>query len=134
MDLPALLPGVSAILCAVLAFIALYRSVAAAPTRAGAYVVITGRGYEAGQLDEYKRVVPALIKAFGGEYVAVSVDVDVLEGRGDVKAVVVSKWASVSAARRFWDSPEYAEARKLRDGVGEFDIVLLPALGGAVMR
>ena len=30
-----------------------------------------------------------------------------------------------AAAQRFWDSPEYAEAIKLREGIGNFQVMLI---------
>ena len=31
----------------------------------------------------------------------------------------------VASARRFWDSAEYAEVKRLRDGTGQFEVRLL---------
>jgi uncharacterized protein (DUF1330 family) len=42
---------------------------------------------------------------------------------------VISEWPDRAAALRFWQSPEYAEARKLREGTGSFQVVLVDAEG-----
>ena len=40
----------------------------------------------------------------------------------------VSKWPNVDKAKEFWDSDEYKEVKKLREGAGEFRIMLLEGL------
>ena len=38
---------------------------------------------------------------------------------------MVSEWPSLDAARAFWHSPEYAEARKLREGLADVQVLLV---------
>jgi uncharacterized protein (DUF1330 family) len=38
---------------------------------------------------------------------------------------VILEWPDVASARRFWDSAEYAEVKRLRDGTGQFEVRLL---------
>lgn len=94
----------------------------------GAYMVITGKNYDAKDLGPYAASLPPIYAKYGGEYVAFSTDYDVAEGEFDAQAVIISGWESADAARAFWDSPEYAEAIKLREGIGEFTVVIVPAL------
>lgn len=71
---------------------------------------------------------------------AFDTDIDVAKGDNDYQAVIISVWPSKAAARAFWGSPEYAAAIKLRDGIGEFDVVMIKALdegsgpGGLALR
>lgn len=97
-------------------------------TPIGAYMIVQGKGYAPGSLGPYAAALPPIYAKYGGRYVAFETDIDVAEGDSDYSAVIVSAWPSKIAARAFWDSPEYAEAIKLREGIGEFDVVIIGAL------
>jgi uncharacterized protein (DUF1330 family) len=43
----------------------------------------------------------------------------------DNPSALVSEWPDRAAAQRFWESPEYAEAKKLREGIGKFQVLLI---------
>jgi uncharacterized protein (DUF1330 family) len=74
----------------------------------------------------YAQVVPPLVKQFGGRYVFKGAGGEFLEnGWCDNPSALVSEWPDRAAAKRFWESPEYAEARKLREGVGDFQVILI---------
>ena len=56
-----------------------------------------------------------------------------LEGDfGDGASMVISEWPDRAAALAFWNSPEYAEAKTLRKGVAECQVLLIEAdtIGG----
>ena len=44
---------------------------------------------------------------------------------------MLAKFPSREAARAFWHSPEYAEAKKLREGKGTFYVTILDGLPSA---
>jgi uncharacterized protein (DUF1330 family) len=94
----------------------------------GAYMIVRGRGYEPAALGPYAAALPSIYEKYGGRYVAFDTDIDVAEGASADQALIISAWPSKAAARAFWDSPEYREAIKLRDGVGTFDVVIVGAL------
>jgi len=94
----------------------------------GAYMIVSGKNYEAKDLGPYAATLPPIYEKYGGRYVALSTDYAVMEGNPDAKAIIISAWPDAEAAKAFWTSPEYAEAIKLREGIGEFKVVILPAL------
>lgn len=94
----------------------------------GAYMIVQGKNYNPADLGPYAASLPPIYAKYGGRYVAFTTDIDVAEGENDAQAVIVSAWPSSNAARAFWDSPEYAEAIKLRDGIGEFEVIIIDAL------
>ena len=94
----------------------------------GAYMIVQGKGYGPGELADYAAALPPIYAKYGGRYVVFETDIDVAEGTQDYLSTIVSAWPSKEAARAFWDSPEYAEAIKLREGIGTFDVSIVGAL------
>ena len=74
----------------------------------------------------YGAAAAALIPRFGGEYLLRGPGAELLEGeQGEGASIVISRWPDRDAARRFWNSPEYAEVRKLRQGLAEVQVLLI---------
>ena len=74
---------------------------------------------------EYAKVTPGIVEQYGGKYIVMQGETEPLEGDWDDWLFVMSEWPSMDAARAFWNSPEYSEAKKLREGVAEAEVVLL---------
>ncbi len=76
----------------------------------------------------YQAAVGPLVERFGGRYVMVGRNIQVLEGDfPEGGGHVLSVWPDRAAALRFWNSPEYTEVKKLRAGTGQFLVVLVDA-------
>lgn len=74
----------------------------------------------------YGAAAAALIGRFGGEYLLRGPGAALLEGSfGDGASVVISKWPDRAAAQAFWDSPEYAEVKRLREGLADVQVILV---------
>jgi len=70
------------------------------------------------------------VERFGGRYVLMGAATQVLEGdSAEGGGAVISEWPDRATALRFWNSPEYAVARKLREDTGRFQVVLVDAEG-----
>ena len=79
-------------------------------------------------LEGYAREVPKLVERFGGRYIVKGGGGDFLEnGWCDRPSALVSQWPDKASALAFWNSPEYAQAKKLREGVGRFQVTLIEA-------
>ena len=79
-----------------------------------AYVVIeiivnNPKGYE-----EYKRLAPTSIAAYGGKYIVRGGRAENLEGNWQPNRIVILEFESVKKARQWLDSEEYQEAKELR--------------------
>jgi uncharacterized protein (DUF1330 family) len=92
-----------------------------------AYMIVTAaiRDREA-FVSGYGAAAAALIPKFGGEYLLRGPGAECLEGSfGEGASMVISKWPDRAAIRAFWNSPEYAEIRKLREGLAEVQVLVI---------
>ena len=90
-----------------------------------AFIVVQAQVSDPEKFSAYTRVVPALVAQFGGVYRILGGDVECLEGEWEPAATVISEWPSAEAAQAFWNSPEYQQARTLREGTGHFQVLLI---------
>jgi uncharacterized protein (DUF1330 family) len=92
-----------------------------------AYMIITAKVHDREKfITGYGAAAAALIPKFGGEYLLRGPGAELLEGSfGEGASLVISKWPSREAARTFWNSPEYAEVKKLREGLAEVQVLLI---------
>lgn len=74
--------------------------------------------------ERYKSLAPSSIFQHGGRYAARGGSVEALEGEFDRERLVVLEFPSADAARRWWNSPEYAEAKRIRQSCATARIVL----------
>ena len=99
-----------------------------------AYLIVTATiSDRAAFLSGYAVKAADLVEQFGGKYLMRAPGAELLEGSfGDGGSVVISEWPSKDAALAFWNSPEYAEAKTLREGVADCQVLLIeaPAIGG----
>lgn len=73
----------------------------------------------------YSERVPATLEKYGGRYLARGGGTTTLEGEESTARNVVIEFDSVEAAQRWYDSPEYQEARSRREGAAVARIVVL---------
>jgi uncharacterized protein (DUF1330 family) len=95
-----------------------------------AYVVIDVDVRDAGRYEEYKRLAPASVAAYGGKYVARGGRCLVLEGDWTPSRLVILEFPSLESARRWMDSPEYAPARIVRRSCSKANLVVIEGLEG----
>jgi len=70
-----------------------------------------------------------LVKKYGGEYVVLAPDGSLLEGTLEgYSSIAVSKWPDREAAMAFWNSAEYADVKKLREGLADVQVILVDTL------
>ena len=104
-------------------------SSAPAPERP-AYLLVQGRVTDREGFKAYSAALPPIYRKYGGEYLALvpAALVEVAEGEAEERSVVLARFPSRAAARAFWDSPEYAAAKRLREGKGSFFVAILEGL------
>lgn len=98
-----------------------------------AYMIVLGTVHNREAfLAEYSAKLPPLYEKYGGEYIALGGGpmIEVLEGDYAPPSFVIGKWASLEAARAFWNSPEYDVLRRARidNDWGDLDVLLVQGL------
>ena len=94
-----------------------------------AYMIVTAKiANRDAFIHSYGGAARKLVEQFGGKYVLRAPGAALLEGAfGDGASIVISEWPDKAAAMAFWDSPEYAEAKKLRVGAADVQVLLIEA-------
>jgi len=74
----------------------------------------------------YGAAAAVLVEKFGGKYVLRGPGAELLEGGfGDGASMVISEWPDKETAKKFWNSPEYAQAKKLRAEIADCQVLLI---------
>lgn len=104
-----------------------------------AYMIITAKiSDREAFITGYGAAAAKLVAHYGGRYVLRAPGAALLEGEDAGgpdfagASVVISEWRDKAAALAFWNSQDYAEVRKLRDGIAEVQVLLVeaPLIGG----
>jgi uncharacterized protein (DUF1330 family) len=85
-----------------------------------AYVIVETDVTDPEQYEKYKAASPAAIAAGGGRFLVRGGEHVVLEGDWHPPRLVVLEFEDLEAAKRWYDSEIYQEAKKLREGAAGF--------------
>lgn len=88
------------------------------------YVIARAKVTNASQWAQYAAAAGEAIRQYGGKPLARGGQMTIAEGEGRSRNVVI-EFESFEAAKAYAFSAEYAAARKLREGAGEIDIVVV---------
>lgn len=91
-----------------------------------AYMFVRVKVSDPKRFAEYGKAVEQLVPKFGGRYLARGKVAAVLEGDFDeTQGTLIAEYPSVEKIKELWNSPEYAEIRKLREGAGEAHVIVI---------
>ncbi len=77
-------------------------------------------------IDGYGQAAAALVAKFGGRYILRGGGAQLLEGNfGAGASMVISQWPDRASAETFWNSPDYAEVKKMREGLADCQVILI---------
>lgn len=74
---------------------------------------------------EYAKRTPDVISKFEGKFIARGGEIVTLEGSEETRRVVIIEFPSLEKAKEFFNSQEYQEVRKLREGAALAEIVAI---------
>ena len=98
-----------------------------------AYLLVQGRVTDREGFKAYSAALPPIYRKYQGEYLSLvpAPLVEIVEGDPENRSIVLARFPSREHALAFWNSPEYAEAKKLRAGKGTFYVTILDGLPAA---
>ena len=79
-----------------------------------AYVIVDIEITDQSIYEQYKKMVPSSIAAYGGKYLARGGACETLEGSWLPKRLVILEFESMARAKQWWESQEYSDAKGLR--------------------
>ncbi|MDD5249034.1 MAG: DUF1330 domain-containing protein [Rhodocyclaceae bacterium] len=92
-----------------------------------AYLVVDAKSHAPAMMAEYRRLAQLAVEKFGGRYLLRGGAYEVVEGDWRPERLVIVEFPSLEMAKTFYASPEYVAARKSREGVSDFDMLLAEA-------
>jgi uncharacterized protein (DUF1330 family) len=93
-----------------------------------AYVVIETDINDPEQYERYKAASPDAVHSGGGRFLARGGELAVLEGDWEPARLVILEFPDLEAVKRWYDSPEYVEVRKLREGAANLRMVAVEGI------
>ncbi len=77
------------------------------------------------QYKHYIAATPRVIAKFEGKFIARGGETATLEGPEETRRVVLVEFPSLDRAKEFYNSAEYKEAMKLREGAANISLIVI---------
>ncbi len=90
-----------------------------------AYVIVEVSIHDNKEYENYKKLTPAAIKAFGGRFVIRGGRTITLEGDWKPERIVVLEFPSVERANEWWHSEIYTKAKIIRQRAAETKMIIV---------
>ena len=90
-----------------------------------AYVIVDIDILDPAGYEEYKKFAGATVEKYGGQYIVRGGKTEVLEGDWNPKRIVVLKFKSIGRAKKWLDSQEYREPRKMRHRTAKAKMIVV---------
>jgi uncharacterized protein (DUF1330 family) len=88
-----------------------------------AYIIVETDIHDPEQYERYKQAAPGAVAAGEGRFIARGGELAVLEGDWRPTRLVLLEFPDLDAAKRFYESPQYQEAKRLREGAANLNMV-----------
>ncbi len=93
-----------------------------------AYVILEIEVIDKAGYEEYKKLVPPIIKLFGGKYLVRGGKSEALEGDWNAQRMLILEFENTEKVKAWLYSPEYAPARALRHKYARTKMVVVEGL------
>ncbi|MDH5632577.1 MAG: DUF1330 domain-containing protein [Gammaproteobacteria bacterium] len=93
-----------------------------------AYIVVRMKVDDPALLKAYQAATPAVIAQYKGRFIVRGGKTVTLEGPEESRRIVIIEFPTLADAEAFFHSPEYAEARKLRDDVSSAEFIAVEGI------
>ena len=95
-----------------------------------AYVIVEVTIHNHKEYEEYKKLTPGSIMAYGGKFVIRGAKTESLEGDWNPERIVVLEFPTIERAREWYNSKEYAPAKKIRHENATSKMILVEGYNG----
>lgn len=95
-----------------------------------AYVVVSVDVHDPEKYSAYRTMVPPTIEKYGGRFLVRGAELHQMEGAWPRPRLVIVEFPDVDTAKRWWNSPEYAPAKALRQANSSADLVIVEGFAG----
>jgi uncharacterized protein (DUF1330 family) len=93
-----------------------------------AYVIVETDILDPEQYEQYKAASPGAVASGGGRFLVRGGELMVLEGDWEPTRLVVAEFEDLEAVKRWYESPEYQAAKKLRQGAANLRMVAVQGI------
>ena len=90
-----------------------------------AYVIAQVNVTDPAKYQEYAKLAGPATQKYGGKFLVRGGKKTVLEGNIPYERIVVNEFPDVETAKKFYNSPEYQEAKKHRLGAADFHMIIV---------
>ena len=90
-----------------------------------AYVIVDIEVTDPAVYEEYKKLAPATVAAYGGRYLARGGQTEVLEGAWAPQRLVILQFESIARVKEWLASPEYGAVQPLRHRAASSNMVVI---------
>ena len=89
-----------------------------------AYIVVQVDVKDPLRYEHYKRLVPESLAKYGGKFLVRGGGTETLEGTWTPQRFVLVEFPTLEQAKAWWASPEYAEAKALRQATAHTEMIV----------
>lgn len=90
------------------------------------YIVAEVKAHDFEAMAQYRALSTAAVQQYGGRFIVRGGASEILEGKwSPPERMVVVEFDSVEQAKRFYDSPEYQAARKVRENAAQMNMLVI---------
>ena len=90
-----------------------------------AYIIVDINITDPVLYEEYKKLTPATLKLYNGRFAARGGATEVLEGDWQPGRIVILEFPSTEQGKKWWNSPEYAPAKKIRQSASATNMIVV---------
>ena len=90
-----------------------------------AYIFVSVEIHDPVRYEDYRKSVLPTIEKFGGRFIVRGGKMEVLEGNWPQRRIVIVEFPFAEIARKWWNSPEYAAPKALRQATSHTDMILV---------
>jgi uncharacterized protein (DUF1330 family) len=98
--------------------------------RVPAYVVVQIEVNDPVAYEEYRRLATPTVPQYGGRYIVRGGASEILEGSWQPRRLVVLEFPTMERAKAWWNSPEYAPAKAIRQACAGTEMLAIEGVAG----